>query len=197
MSFEVNARGLSCPQPVLATKKALEGIENGVITTIVDNLVAKENVVKFATAHKCGVSVEEQGGDYYIKITKGAPLAMGQSESVVNPVGGSVYLITKDTLGHGSDELGGVLMKSFFTTLREVAPLPTAVMFINSGVKLAAKGSPVLDHLKYLGDNKVQILSCGTCLDYFNLKDQLGVGEVTNMYTILTQLQDATKAVTL
>jgi selenium metabolism protein YedF len=188
MSTEIDARGLACPKPVIATKKALDAIGEGVVTTIVDNAVAKENVVKLATASGCGVCSEEKGGEYIIRITKGAPLTVGFSEPVSRPAGAAAFLITKDTLGHGSDELGAVLMKSFFFTLLEIAPQPRALLFINSGVKLATAGSPVLDHLKTLAGRGVKVAVCGTCLDYFGLKEKLAVGEVTNMYAILSEL---------
>ncbi|MDT8903322.1 sulfurtransferase-like selenium metabolism protein YedF [Anaeroselena agilis] len=199
MSTDIDARGLACPQPVIATKKALDAMAEGVVTTFVDNLAAKENVVKFAVASGCGVSVQEQDGHYRIRITKGAPAAaQGNSagEAAVCPAGETVYLITKDTFGHGSDDLGAILMKSFFFTVRESEPLPKAILFVNGGVRLAVAGSPVLDHLGALAAAGVTVLSCGTCLDFFGLKDQLAVGGVTNMYSILDQLA-AGKAVTL
>ncbi len=200
MSTDIDARGLACPQPVIATKKALDAIADGVVTTIVDNAAAKENVVKFAAASGCGVSVEEQGGHYRIRITKGAPVAADKSgpgdRPDGRPTGDTVYLITKDTLGHGSDDLGAILTKSFFYTVRESQPLPKAILFINGGVRLSVAGSPVLDHLRALAAAGVTVLSCGTCLDFFGLKDELAVGGVTNMYTILDHLT-AGKAITL
>lgn len=196
MSTEIDARGLSCPQPVIATKKALEAIEEGVVTTIVDNAAAKENVTKFATASGCGVCCEQAGGDYYVRITKGAPLTVGFNEPVSRPASDLVYLITKDTLGHGSEELGAILMKAFFTTMLETEPQPKAVIFLNGGVKLAVEGSPVLGQLTALAGKGVQIAACGTCLDYFGLKEKLAVGEVSNMYAIVSTLS-AGRAVTL
>ncbi len=197
MSTEIDARGLACPQPVIATKKALDAIAGGVVTTIVDNPVAKENVLKFAAASGFGVSVEEAGGHYRLRITKDAPAAGGASAPVVcQPAGGTVYLISQDTLGHGDAELGAILMKSFLYTVLESQPLPRAVLFLNSGVRLAVAGSPVLDHLTALAARGVRVLSCGTCLDFFGLKDKLAVGEVTNMYAIVAELA-AGKAVTL
>lgn len=205
MSTEIDARGLACPQPVIATKKALDAIAGGVVTTIVDNQAAKENVMKFATASGCGVSVEEMGGHYRIRITKDAPAgASGAAATggcaavpiVCQAAGETVYLITQDTLGHGSADLGAMLIKSFFYTLLESEPLPRAVLFINSGVRLTTAGSPVLDHLTALAARGVTVLSCGTCLDFFTLKDKLAVGGVTNMYTIIAELA-AGKAVTL
>ncbi len=195
MSINVDARGLACPQPVIATKKALESITDGIVTVIVDNEAAKENVAKFAAANNCGASIEEQGGHFYITIAKGT----GESADRHLPSAGNnlVYLITQETLGHGSNELGAVLIKAFFYSLREKEPLPKTVMFLNSGVKLAVANSPVLEHLQALADRGVQVLSCGTCLDYYGLKEKLAVGAVTNMYTILDELSGADKAITL
>lgn len=195
MSTQVDARGLACPQPVIATKRALDAIREGVVTTIVDNAVARENVVKFAAANGCEASVEEKGGHYHIRITKGEPPA-GCCEAAPAEGDGPVYLITRETLGHGSDELGAVLMKSFFFSLGEIEPLPRAILLINGGVKLAAEGSPVVEYLASFAECGVKVLSCGTCLDYFKIRDRLAAGGVTNMYTILAELS-AAKTITI
>ncbi len=197
MSTEIDARGLACPQPVIATKKALDAIAAGVVTTLVDNAAAKENVMKFATASGCGVSVEEAGGHYRIRITKDGPApAEEAAPAACMPAGNTVYLITQNTLGHGSAELGAILMKSFLFTVLESEPLPRAILFVNSGVHLAVEGSPALDTIAVLAGRGVNVLSCGTCLDFYNLKDKLAVGGVTNMYTIVAELA-AGKAVTI
>lgn len=197
MSINVDARGLTCPQPVIAAKKALDCITDGSVTAIVDNEVSKENVVKFAVANNCGVNVEEQGGHYYIKITKGTGINAPREADSAALAGQVVYLITNNTLGHGSEELGAVLMKAFLYTLLETQPLPRALLFLNSGVKLTADDSPALDQLKTLAERGVQILSCGTCVDYYGLKERLAVGGITNMYNILAELSGAAKAITL
>lgn len=196
MSNSVDARGLNCPQPVIATKRALDSITEGVITTIVDNAVAKENVAKFATANQCTVAIAEQDGTYILTITK----VKSDSSSIpaaAQPLAGTqVFLITRPTLGHGSDELGTVLMKSFFVTLVEKQPYPKAILLLNSGVHLTVNGSPVLDHLRQLAVQGVEILSCGTCLDYYGMKEQLAIGGITNMYTIMDYLSEH-KTITL
>lgn len=197
MSINIDARGLACPEPVIATKKALASIVDGVVSIVVDNEVSKENVVKFATAHHCGVSVTRQGEDFSVRITKGAP---GLEQAVLTQqaavTGNTVYVITQDTLGHGSRELGAVLMKSFVYTLVETSPAPKSLVFMNSGVLLTVKDSPVVSHLMTLAENGVEILSCGTCLDYFGIKDKLAVGGITNMYTILETMSAAAKVIT-
>jgi selenium metabolism protein YedF len=195
MSIKVDARGLACPQPVIATKKALEKITDGTITTIVDNFAAKENVIKFAAANHCEVTHQEIDGIYYIKISKG----QGQIEPAAaqGVKDDTIYLITQKTLGHGSSELGGVLIKSFFFALLEKEPLPQTLLFVNSGVHLTTENSPVIEHLTALQEQGVQILSCGTCLDYYELKDKLLVGGITNMYTIIEEMSAAAKVITL
>ncbi|MEG6584398.1 sulfurtransferase-like selenium metabolism protein YedF [Dendrosporobacter sp. 1207_IL3150] len=196
MSINIDARGLACPQPVIAAKKALDSVSDGQVIVIVDNLVAKENVQKLALANKCEVNIDQQGEHYYISIAKGnasdvpAPL---NKEKLTE----TVYLFTKNTLGQGKDELGAVLIKAFMYTLIERKPYPKTIMFINSAVLLTVSDSPVIEHLMQLEKAGVEILSCGTCLDYYQLKDKLSVGSVTNMYTILDELSAASKAITL
>ncbi|WP_378955837.1 sulfurtransferase-like selenium metabolism protein YedF [Pelosinus sp. sgz500959] len=197
MSINIDARGLACPQPVIATKKALEGITDGVVTILVDNMVSKENVVKFSTAHGCGVSVINQDGNFLVKISKGAP--MPEQAVISEPVAGghTVYVMTQDTLGKGKDELGAVLMKGFIYTLLEIKPLPKAILFMNGGILLTIADSPVIENLKKLEQAGIEILSCGTCLDYFAVKDKLAVGGITNMYTIVEMMSAASKVITL
>ncbi len=197
MSINIDARGLACPQPVIAAKKALESITDGMVTILVDNIIAKENVLKFATAHGCGVSIINQDGDFLLTISKGCPA----TESAVSPQSAehsdTVYVITQDTLGHGKAELGAVLMKGFIYALLEMKPLPKAILFMNGGILLTVEGSPVLEHLRKLEQSGVEILSCGTCLDYFAVKDKLGTGQITNMYTVVEMMSMASKVITL
>lgn len=190
MKFEVDARGLQCPKPVVETKKAIEKINEGTIITIVDNEIAKENVSKLAKSLSYDVSVQEVDGDYHVNIYKGIlendfiPKNMSSTRDLA-------ILIGKDTMGEGSEELGNVLMKGYFYTLTEAKPYPKAILFINSAVKLTTEGSEVIEHIRTLEGEGVEILSCGTCLDYFNLKDKLVVGGVTNMYTIVEKINEA------
>lgn len=197
MYTDIDARGLACPQPVIATKKALEAITDGMVTILLDNLISKENVVKFATAHGCGVSVINQDGGFLVKISKGAPTPEQATILKVVGSGETVYVITQDTLGNGKVELGTVLMKGFIYTLLEVKPMPKAILFMNGGILLTVEGSPVLENLQKLEQAGVEILSCGTCLDYFEVKDKLAIGGITNMYTIVEMMAAASKAITL
>lgn len=197
MSANIDARGLACPGPVIAAKKALEGIHDGVVTILLNDIVAKENVVKFATAHGCGVSIMNQDGDFLVKITKGAPVAEQAAAPKPLSESGAIYVITQNTLGQGKDELGQVLIKGFLHTLLEVQPMPKAILFMNGGILLTVEGSPVLGSLEKLEQAGTEILSCGTCLDYYEAKDKLAIGGITNMYTIVEMMSSANKVITL
>jgi len=191
---EVDCRGLNCPQPVIETKKALETFNGEELITIVDNQVARDNVVKFAQKANCSVEVEQKGDNYYIKIRKGTQ-ACHLADLLIN--GETVIMVTTDTFGRGSDELGKVLLKSYIYALVEGDSLPAAMLFANGGVKLTTEGSEVLEHLIALENKGVEILSCGLCLDFFNLKDKLVVGQITNMYTINEKVMNADKVVNI
>ena len=192
----IDCRGLACPQPVLLTKKALDA-EKTAVNVLVDNLTAKENIVKFASANGWGSRVEEQGNLYAIRLEP--PLASAETTlpNQEYATGKPVYLFTSETLGQGSDELGAILMRSFFTALQEVDPKPKTLLFLNGGVKLAVKGSAVLPAIQKLEQQGVAVLSCGTCLDYYHLKEELAVGSATNMFTIINELQGPGRAIIL
>lgn len=192
MIKEVDARGLSCPKPVIQTKKAIEELLKGQVTTIVDNVIAKENVTKYAKSMNLNYLVREVDGFFHIDIFKDemeiSPEALPQGKP---RMGEQVILVGKDKFGEGNDQLGEVLIKGFFYTLTEVEPYPKAILFLNGGITLTLETSPVLEYLRTLEMQGVQILSCGTCLDYYNAKEQLAVGGVTNMYTIVELLNKA------
>ena len=192
MTETIDARGLSCPQPVILTKRALA--ESDEIITIVDNDISSHNVGRMAQGVGCDVRVEKKEDGIYLHITKGReqPTDIEPTSAATGPL---VLTISSDAMGRGSDELGSILMRALFHTLGEVEPLPDTVIFYNAGVKLVVEGSPVIEDLVALEEKGVQILACGTCLDYFDLKDKVGVGEISNMYTIAESLLRAGKVV--
>jgi selenium metabolism protein YedF len=106
---------------------------------------------------------------------------------------GTTVLITSTALGQGKEELGTILMRSFIISIKEMDFLPAHIIFLNSGVFLTAKNSPVLDELIEMEQGGVQILSCGTCVDYYQLKDEMAIGRITNMYDIAEYLQHSSK----
>lgn len=189
---EVNAKGLACPQPVILTKKALEEITEGEVVTVVDNITARENITRLAANLNYEYEVSDGEGCHYIKIKKTAKEteAADKKDSIV-------IVITSDKLGQGDEALGKVLMKSYTYALSETNPLPTAVIFLNSGVRLTSAGSEVLDNLDKLYKAGVELISCGTCLDFYNLKDKLAIGIVGNMYSIIEKMNSSAKVINI
>lgn len=195
----IDARGLPCPQPVILTRQALQ--ECDALVTIVDNEISQRNVTRMAERQGCTVVVEERKEGICLHIRKGD----ARSESASAPqlamaaTGGPLVLaVGSERMGRGEHaELGEILARAFFHTLGEVQQGPDTIIFYNSGVKLAVEGSPVLDDLRALQEQGVEILACGTCLGYYNLKEKLAVGEVSNMYAIAEALLGAGKVVSL
>jgi selenium metabolism protein YedF len=188
---KIDARGLQCPQPVIMAKKALEQIESGEIIAIVDNATAKENISRLAINMNYQHEIEEKEGCYYIKIIK------TESRTKKDENNDFVIVITTDKLGTGEAELGQLLMKTYTYTLNETTPYPKAVIFINSGVKLVVDGSEALENIQRLEEKNIEIISCGTCLDYYNIKNNLKVGIVGNMYTIVEYMHNAAKVINI
>jgi len=189
MKKVIDARGLSCPQPVVLTKKALEGTDVREVLTIVDNQTALENVSRMVKTLQLESMVDEKEGQYYISIFKEEGLQGKDEKETLE--GNTVILISSNVLGSGDDKLGGILMKSFLYTLTQMEGEIKCVIFMNSGVLLTTAGSELIEHLQALADHGTEILSCGTCLDFYNVSSKLAVGIVTNMYTITEKLLHA------
>ena len=197
MKIEVDARGEACPKPVIMTKKELDKIGEGVVTTIVDNEVAKDNVSKLANSLGFEYNVDEVSDrEFHITITKGEA-AVDTDVPKSDDFKDLTVAFASDTMGKGSEELGKILIKSFVYTLTEATPYPSTLIFYNGGVHLTCEGSEVLEDLKKLEEEGVEIISCGTCLDFFGIKDKLQVGEISNMYTIYEKLRNPMNTVTI
>jgi selenium metabolism protein YedF len=191
MPKTVDARRLACLHPVILTKKALEEADE--VITIVDNETARENVSRLAKSQGCQLSIEKQDDGIYLHLTK---KAAGLKEPAVTlPSKSTLLLIASDNMGRGVEELGNILMRSFIHTLGEVTPRPDKIVFLNSGVKLVAEGSEVIDDLLDLTKHGIEMLACGTCLGYYNLKEAVKVGQISNMYDIASALLQAGKII--
>ncbi|MEN6325383.1 MAG: sulfurtransferase-like selenium metabolism protein YedF [Syntrophomonas sp.] len=195
MKMTVDARGLSCPQPVVLTKKALEEQAVSEVLTIVDNTAALENVSRLLETLKLQPTVNQKENDYYINIVKTESLEeIGLEE---NLAGNTVIIFTSNLLGNGDAKLGATLMKGFFYSISQLEGLLKSLIFMNSGVMLTTEGSEVLEHIKLMEDQGIEVLSCGTCLDFYGLSDKLKAGSVTNMYTITERMTENSKLITL
>lgn len=183
---DIDARGLECPKPVLKTKEKLnETVEP--FTILVDNEAARDNVSRFASSSGCDVDVNESGDCFLLSITPSAGAA--GATAACNPMKkDKVIFIGADEIGGGSRELGEVLVKSFLYACTENDEMPSKIVLMNSGVKLATLNEDTIEHLKDLENNNVEILVCGTCLDFYGLKEKLQAGRISNMYEIQSAL---------
>ena len=181
---EIDAQGLDCPKPVVKTKKALN--EANKVKVLVDDEVQAENVAKLAKKMKGELTILEEDDHYQVSIEVAEDAEAGSDGDSE----GKVYFITSDTLGEGEEELGNVLMKGFLSTLLDIDPIPEKVIFMNSGVKVPALNEEAEEHLKELEAEGVEILSCGTCLDYYGIEEELEVGNISNMYEILSAVNN-------
>lgn len=195
--MKIDARGLACPAPVLKAKEAVEQSRPKELTVVVDNEAARQNVSRFLNSQGFSVSVQQTGDGIYITGILEAEACMPASHAKEDEglaEQKTLIMITSDRIGHGDDELGKRLMQNFINTLKEVEGL-WRIIFMNNGVKLTVSDSSVLEALKELEDSGVQILVCGTCLDFFGLLEKKQIGESTNMLDIVTSLQLADKVI--
>ena len=196
MATEIDCRKQNCPQPVINTKKALEQTKDKELTVVVDNVVSRDNVRRFAQSKGHKVVIEDKGGNlFYMHVTRNPEAGKPGAAASVPTTGGVVVFITTDKLGEGDERLGAILMKAFLNTLHDSEPKPEKIMFINNGVKLTTEGSEVLDSLAALDADGVQIMSCGTCLNYYGILDKLKFGIAGNMYDIVNNLLEAGKVI--
>ncbi len=202
--LKIDARGLACPQPVLRTKEALEKGEADEFVVLVDNLAARDNVCRFAASQGCSVQVTVLGGDQFeVILCRGekegasASAHVNSAPLVCNTSGNNriVVYVGSCCMGKGDDNLGRKLIRGFLRTWIDADTKPWRIIFINSGVELTTMDDEALDALMILEDKGVEILSCGTCLQFFGYEDRLRVGRSTNMYEVVDTLKQADKVI--
>jgi selenium metabolism protein YedF len=211
----LDCRGLSCPGPVIQVKKTLEEVADGESFSIdLDSQSSRDNVRRFAESRGAGVEVGE-GVDGAVRLIITAPLSTDVKRQTVSGAKGEgreklrikdpgfgtvklpVILITGDAIGDGDKKLGRILMEGFINALPEQEHVPDRILFMNTGIHLTVQGSPVLGTLSRLTDMGCEILVCGTCLDFFSLKDSLAVGTVSNMYDIQSAMLEADSVINI
>jgi len=180
--------------PVVTVKRALEEASGESVKVLLDEGAPRENVARFAASR--GFQVEEAlEGEGYAMLISGASR---ESTSTQPEKGGqNVFLIASDCLGDGQEELGRLLMKNFIITLLDLSEIPERMLFLNRGIFLTTEGSEVIEALEKLANRGVEILSCGVCLDFFNRREKLCTGSVTNMFTIAESMLRAGSVIRL
>lgn len=207
--IEVNAMGDACPIPVVKTKNAIKELKgNGIVTVLVDNEIAVQNLSKMATQKQYGFQAEKlEKGKYRVRLEVTQEPMERQTEAdrkseeqeavfcIPDSRKNTVVVISSDRMGEGNDELGKVLLKGYLYALSQMDELPSTILFYNGGAAITTEGSDSLEDLKSLEAQGVEILTCGTCLNYYNLSDKLMVGNVTNMYVIAETMMQADKII--
>lgn len=186
VDIDIDCRGLACPRPVIKTREKLaEG--GGSFAVLIDNEAARDNVSRFAENAGCSVEVTETADGFIIQVTptEAAVEAAGDSRATRQaPAGDKVIFIGADEVGRGDRRLGTTLAKAFLYACTENRDRPSQMVFMNSGVRLVTENDETVAHVKLLEDEGVEVVVCGTCLDFYGLKDRLRVGRVSNMYEI-------------
>ncbi len=201
----VNALGEPCPTPVVKTMKAYNQMqEPGVLEVHVDNEVAVQNLRRFATEKQLPMTAETLDPKHFVvkltvsEVKPGAVTAPEAAAEVIcapDARGNTVVAIGSNCMGHGNDELGATLMKGFIYALSQLDTLPKTILFFNGGAQLTVEGAVSVEDLKSMEAQGVEILTCGTCLNFYGLTEKLAVGKVTNMYDIAERLNKAGKVI--
>jgi selenium metabolism protein YedF len=197
----VDAKGQLCPTPLIMTKKALGAMAlSETLEVIIDNETSVKNVTRFLEDNSFAVKAEIKDGIHHLFVNKTGEMPESAPVDDYCEVPGSnqgnyVFAIQRNRLGDGDEELGKILIKALINTIVELDQLPKSILFLNSGIILALNDSPVLTALQNLEQQGTEILVCGTCLDFYHKKEQLGVGKISNMYDILDRKSKASKVI--
>ena len=197
----IDCKGMACPLPVVNAKKAAEAMNPGdVLTVLVDNEIAVQNLSRFAEHKGFGVSAEKKDEKEYAVVMSISGEAVESKEEEVACVmdsrrKGMLVVLSGNVMGTGDAKLGTSLMKAFVFAPTKQDQLPDTILCYNTGAYLTCEGADTLEDLKLLESEGVTILTCGTCLDFYGLKEKLAVGGVTNMYDIVERMENAAQII--
>ena len=198
----IDCKGMACPLPVVNAKKASEELNSGdVLTVLVDNEIAVQNLTRFGEHKGFGVSAEKKGEQEYAVIMQlaGTPAEPAREEEVSCVMDsrrkGMLVVLSANVMGTGDPKLGTSLMKAFVFALTKQDQLPDTILCYNTGAYLTCEGADTLEDLKLLESEGVTVLTCGTCLDFYGLKEKLAVGGATNMYDIVERMENAAQII--
>lgn len=198
----INALGKACPTPVLLAKKQLESGDCD-FQILVDNETAVSNLTRFAENLGYKVNWEKENEEYSVHVFEDGSVVKAKGDehlekAETESTNKIAYFISKDYLGEGDNELGYNLLKMAIYTLSEGDKVPQAILLMNRGVKLAvSEDQQTFDSLKQLITRGCKILVCGTCLNFYEISQQMKHGTISNMYDILTAMEEAENVISL
>jgi selenium metabolism protein YedF len=191
----IDARGQGCPKPVMMAEEALAKLSEGIVEVLVDNEASADNLAWFAKNNAYFSETAREGNDWRVKIVKGyvcaAPAAKDEPEA---PEKDLLVIIGTDTMGKDED-LGRILMKAYFETMKTYRQLPHTMVFLNAGVRLTTVNKEILPILKEIETMGVEVYSCGTCLKHYGLESELKVGHRGTTNHIVEGMKDFQKTV--
>ena len=199
MERTIDCMGMACPLPVINAKKAIEAFtEDGTLHIMVDNDTAVQNLIRLGEHNGFAVT-SAQNGDKAYTVTmavvagqaKGAQVPAEALSCAAPARGGKVVVLSADTMGGGDERLGKKLMKAFIFALTSQDEAPDKVICYNTGAYLTTRDADTVKDLKTLEAAGTTVMTCGTCLDFYGLKEELQVGIVSNMYDIVEAQMNA------
>ena len=197
----VNAVGEQCPIPVVKATKALgEMKQAGELEVHVDNEIAVQNVMRLAMGKGHAAKSEKLDDKHFVITMAVSSLPDAKAEEseaacVPDIRGNTVVAIDTAVMGRGDDELGKTLMIGFIYALSQLEELPKTILFYNGGAGIPIEGSVSVEDLKSMEAQGVEIMTCGTCLNFYGLTEKLAVGQIANMYSIVEKLNGAAKVI--
>jgi selenium metabolism protein YedF len=197
----VDVKGQACPMPLIRTKKALKEISEGEsLKVIINNESSMRNVLHFLEDNGIAAKMEKTGDIYEIYVNKQEEANLEQVDvndycDINYPPEDFVLVFSKNRIGDGAEELGKMLVAGFLNTFKEMERMPKKIIFLNSGVDLVLKDSPVVPVLKEYEQRGIELLACGTCLEFYDKLDEVAVGRVSNAYDILNATINAGKVI--
>jgi len=198
--IKVNAIGDACPIPVVKTKNAIRELGgSGAVEVSVDNEIAVQNLLKMAKQKEYEAAFEKKSNKEYIvtinvnggEVSDTKPVTKATVKSDEIKLKETIVVIDSDKMGDGDEEFSKTLLKGFIYALSSQDIPPAKILFYNTGVRLTTEGSASIEDLKVLEKAGAKIYSCGACLNNYGLTEKLSVGEVTNMYDIVSYLMEA------
>ena len=191
----IDARNQGCPKPVMMAEEALSKITEGSVDIIVDNEASAENLAWFAKSNAFHSEIIRDGKDWRVKIVKGYACAPPQTEDKPKEAEKHLLVIIgTDTMGK-EEELGKILMKAYFETMKIYKEVPHTIFFLNAGVRLTTTNDEIFPILKDIEAMGVEIYSCGTCLKHYGLEGSLKVGHRGMTNHVIEGMKDFSKTV--
>lgn len=194
--MKLDAAGKACPIPVIMAKKEMDkGTKD--LSIVVDGQTQIDNLTRLGDTYGRKASAAPEGDRFLVTFEDGDGTITETAKSYDE--GSYAVFFNKGGVGAGDDELGQNLAKmAIFTLSQQEDNIPSYILFMNGGVKLTTGIEPqIVDNLNTLIEKGTKVLVCGTCLNFYGVKDDCKVGTVSNMYDILGAMQEVSKVITL